>query len=60
MSYCVNGFHVDSGHDLAPFILVAVVALFMVPFLFIFSNVSNICGQICDLGLSVRFRQGRP
>jgi len=37
VSYCVNGFRVDSGHDRAPFVLVIVVALFMVPFLFIFS-----------------------
>ena len=28
---CVNGFHVDSGHDQALFILVVVVALFMIP-----------------------------
>jgi len=38
VSYCVNGFRVDSGHDQAPFVLVVVVALFMVPFLFIFSK----------------------
>jgi len=44
MSYCVNGFRVDSGHDWAPFVLVVVVALFMVglPFLFIFSKVSKL------------------
>ena len=41
MSYCVNGFRVDSGHDQAPFVLVVVVALFMVPFVFIFSKVSK-------------------
>jgi len=34
--FCVNGFHVDSCHDWAPFVLVAVVALSMVPFLFTF------------------------
>jgi len=37
-SYCVNGFRVDSGHCRAPFVLVVVVALFMVPFLFNFSK----------------------
>jgi len=41
MSYCVNGFRVDTGHDRAPFVLVVVAALFMVPFLFIFSKLSK-------------------
>jgi len=42
MSYYVNGFHVDSGQDWAHFVLVVVVALFMEPFLFIFSKVSKL------------------
>ena len=56
MSYCVNGFRVDFCHDRAPFVLVVVVALFMVPFLFIFSKVSKFCYQICGLGLRVRLK----
>ena len=36
MSFCVNSFHIDSGHDSAPSILVVVVALFMIPVLFTF------------------------
>ena len=31
VSYCVNGFRADSCHYRAPFVLVVVVALFMVP-----------------------------
>jgi len=42
VSYCVNSFRVESGHDWAPFILVVVDALFIVPFLFIFSEVSKL------------------
>jgi len=42
MSYCVNGLRVDSGHDWAPFVLVVVVAFFLVQFLFIFSKVSKL------------------
>jgi len=38
VSCCGNGFRVDSGHSRAPFILVVVVALYMVPCLFIFSK----------------------
>ena len=49
-------FCVDSGHDRAPFVLVVVVTLFMVPFLFDYSKGSKFCGQICGLGLSIRFR----
>jgi len=30
VSYCVNGFCVDSCHDWSPFVLVVAVALFMV------------------------------
>jgi len=42
MSYYVNGFRADSGHDRTPFVLAVVVALFMVPFLFIFPKVSKL------------------
>jgi len=58
VSYCVNGFRADSCHNWVPFVLVAVVALFMVPvFIFFFQNFLNSCGQICGLDLiSVRFR----
>ena len=59
MSYCVNGFHADSCHNRAAFALVVVVALFMVPVVFIycFQTFPNICGQRCGLGLiSVSFR----
>ena len=58
MSYCVNGFRVDSGHDWAPFVLVVVVALFMVGYHFylFFQKFPNSCDQMCGLGLSVRFR----
>jgi len=56
-SFCVNGFHVDSCHDWAPFVLVAVVALSMVPvFIYFFQKFPNFCGQICGLGLNVRFK----
>ena len=42
VSYCVNGFHVDSGHDWAPFVLVEVVALFMVlVFIYFFQKFLN-------------------
>jgi len=57
VSYCVNGFRVDSGHDRAPFVLVVVVALFMVPvFIYSFQKFQNFCVQICSLGLGIRFR----
>jgi len=57
VSYRVNGFRVDSCHDRAPFVLVVVVALFIVPaFMYIFQKFSSFCGQICGLLLGVRFR----
>jgi len=58
VSYCVNGFRADSCHNRVPFVLVVVVALFMVPvFIYFFQKFPNFCGQICGLGLiSVRFR----
>jgi len=58
VSYCVNGFHADSCHNWAPFVLVVVVALFMVPvFIYFFQKFPKFCGQICGLGLiSVRLR----
>ena len=58
MSYCVNGFRADSCHNRAPFVLVVVVALFMVPvFIYFFQKFINFCGEKCGLGLiSVRFR----
>ena len=57
MSYCVNGFGADSCHNRAHFVLVVVVALFMVPvFIYIFQKFLNFCGQICGLGL-LRFYQ---
>jgi len=53
-----NGFRVDSCRNRAPFVLVVVVALFMVPvFIYFFQKFPNFCGQICGLGsISVRFR----
>jgi len=36
LSYCVNGFRVDSGRDRAPFVLVAAVALSWYRLLFTF------------------------
>ena len=57
MSYCVNGFRVDSGHDWAPFVLVVAVGLFIVPVvIYFFQKFPNFCGQIRGLGLRVRFR----
>ena len=58
MSYCVNGFRDDSCHIRAPFVLVVVVALFMVPvFICFFPKFPSFCGQMRGLGLiSVRFR----
>jgi len=58
VSYCVNSFRADSCHNRAPFVLVAVVALFMVPvFIYCFQKFQNFCGEICGLGLmSVSFR----
>ena len=57
MSYCVNGFRVDSFHDRAPFLLVVVVALFMVVvFIYFFQKFSSLCVQICGLVSGVRFR----
>ena len=42
MSYCVNGFCADPYHNRAPFVLVVVVALFMVPvFIYFFQKVTN-------------------
>jgi len=39
MFYCVHGFRADSCHNRVPFILVAVVALFMVPvFIYFFKS----------------------
>jgi len=57
MSCCVNGFCVDSCHNRAPFVLVSVVALFMIlVFICFFQKFPNFCGKICGLGLiSVRF-----
>ena len=57
MSYCVNGFRAGSCHNWAPFVLVVVIALFMVPvFIYVFQKFPNFCGQMCALGLiSVRF-----
>jgi len=61
--YYANGFHVDSGHDRAPFVLVVAVALFMVPvFIYFFQTFPNFCGQICgldlrlSLGVRLRFK----
>jgi len=58
VSYCVNGFRADSCHNRAPFVLVVVVALFIVlVFIYFFQKFPNFCGQIWSLGLiSVRFR----
>jgi len=57
MSFFVNGFHVRSGHDWAPFVLVVAIALFMAPvFIYFFQMFSNFCVQICRLGLRVGFR----
>jgi len=58
VSSCVNGFRADSCHNQAPFVLVAVVILFMKTVLmYFFQRFPNFCGQICGLGLiSVRFR----
>jgi len=55
--YCVIGFHADSCHNRAPFVLVVVVALFMVlVFIYFFQKFPNFCGPMCGLGLiSVRF-----
>ena len=57
MSCYVNGFHADSCHNWAPFILVVVIAYFMVPvFIYFFQKFPNFCGQIYGLGLiSFRF-----
>ena len=53
----MNGFRVDSCHDRAPFVLVVVVALFVVPgFIYFFQKFSSFCGQICGSLLEVRFR----
>jgi len=42
MSYCVNGFCADSCDNRAPFVLVAVVALFMVlVFIYFFQKFPN-------------------
>jgi len=41
VSQCVDGFHADSCHNRAPFVVIVVVALFMVGYrvLFTFSKV---------------------
>ena len=54
----MKGFCADSCHNRAPFVLVLVVALFMVPvFICFFQKFPNLCGQMCGLGLiSVMFR----
>jgi len=58
MSYCVNGLRVHSGHDWALFVFFGSsgctfhgtgVDYFLKKF-------PNFCGQICSLGLRVRFR----
>ena len=52
MSYCVNGFRADFCHNWTPFVLVVVVALFMVlVFIYFFQKFPNFCGQMCGLGL---------
>jgi len=58
VSYCVNGFRADSCHNRAAFVLVVVVALFMIPvFIYFFQKFSTFCGQMCGFGLiSVRFK----
>ena len=46
MSYCVNGFRVDSCHNRASFVLDVMVALFMVPvFMYFFPKFSNFCDR---------------
>jgi len=58
MSHYVNGFRADSCHNRVSFVLVVVVAFFMVTvFICFFQKLPNFWGQICGLGLiSVRFR----
>jgi len=58
VTFCVNGFRANSCHHRATFILVVVVALFMVPvFIYSCQKFPNIRVQMCGLGLiSVRFR----
>ena len=62
MSCCVKGFCADSCHNWAPFVLVLVVALFMVlVFICFFQKFPNFCGQMCGLGLiGVRFIKFSP
>ena len=62
MSYCVNGFCADSWRNGAPFGLVVVVALFMVPaFIYFFQKLPDFCGQMCGLGLiSISFTKFQP
>jgi len=57
VSYHVNGFRGDSGHDWAPFVLDVVIALFTAPgFTYFFQKFPNFCGQMSGLGLiSFRF-----
>jgi len=51
--YCVNGFCADYCHNRAPFVLVVVVTLFMVPvFTCFFQKFPSFCGQMCGLGLN--------
>jgi len=57
VSYCVIGFPVDSCQNRASFVLIVVVALFMVQvFIYFFQKFPNFCGQICGLGLTSVFR----
>jgi len=59
--YCVNGFRVDFCHDRARFVLVAVVALFIVPvFIYFFQKFPNFCAQICGLGITFRLTMLLP
>jgi len=56
-SYHVNCFRIDSCHDGTPFVLVRVVALFVVPvFIYFFQKVLNCCAQICGVCLGFRFK----
>jgi len=59
VSYGVNGFRDDSCCDWAPFVLVVVVALFLVPvFIQLFQKFPNFCVQICGLGLGLVYGIG--
>jgi len=57
VSYCVNGFRVDFCHERAPFVLVVVVALYIVLHsIYFFQKFLNFCVQVCGLGLGLRLR----